>query len=298
MKYLLLLSTFITTISFSQQGKLVCNFQFGSDQTCKTTNLILSSKANDLYYYKLRDNDTISEIPSGMYTAFIYNCDSSFTYSQKVEILEDDILQFYVYVNSSLYPAFPGSSGNLETDYYYDYPNIFINNSFRFGIGLDYDNSTENIANDFTLQYAVGQDFLFNKSIVAMGYNVGISYYQTNYTNPFIVDSTFGFDKERYSSINLSPSLLASIYIKNRKILDVGVKYNLPLIARVSTIGDNYKLFTKGIHNYNDMRAFAHIGFHWGFLFGEYRFNNILDTPYQNSPKLTVGICLNPVVEW
>ncbi|MDB4075453.1 hypothetical protein N8Z27_03670 [Crocinitomicaceae bacterium] len=55
---------------------------------------------------------------------------------------------------------------------------------------------------------------------------------------------------------------------------------------------------TKDIHNYKDFSAIARIGYWCGIIYGEYRFNDILTSPYDNAHNLTIGIRFNTPIEW
>jgi hypothetical protein len=48
----------------------------------------------------------------------------------------------------------------------------------------------------------------------------------------YLIDTSVVHEDQRYTSLDLTADLLASIYIKEKKLLDIGINYNLPLYAR------------------------------------------------------------------
>ena len=48
----------------------------------------------------------------------------------------------------------------------------------------------------------------------------------------YLIDTSVVQEDQRYTSLDLTAALLASIYIKEKKLLDIGINYNLPLYAR------------------------------------------------------------------
>ena len=48
----------------------------------------------------------------------------------------------------------------------------------------------------------------------------------------YLIDTSVVHEDQRYTSLDLTAALLASIYIKEKKLLDIGINYNLPLYAR------------------------------------------------------------------
>ncbi|NRA10939.1 MAG: hypothetical protein HRT57_03165, partial [Crocinitomicaceae bacterium] len=94
MKYLPLLFLLIGFNLNAQTGSIQCNIQFNPYSACGTDNVILTSKTDTVSFFKFQSKDTLAGIPTGTYRAFFYDCDSSHTYSQMIEIVEDEVRNF------------------------------------------------------------------------------------------------------------------------------------------------------------------------------------------------------------
>ena len=124
----------------------------------------------------------------------------------------------------------------------------------------------------------------------ALGFETGLAYHQTNYGSFSFSDTSVFLDRQSFSNFSLPISFLTSIYAKNRKILDIGVKYNLPLVARMIEQNGDAKLKTRNVHHWNELRFFAHLGYWWGFVFAEYRTVRFMKSNYPDTPEFTVGV--------
>jgi hypothetical protein len=298
MKYLPLLFLLLGLNLNAQTGSLKCNVTFNQHSGCATDNLILTTKKDTIRFLKFQSKDTLSGIPVGTYQALFYDCDSTHTYSQMIEITEDEIRYFNFFNNAGMRQD---RYSDLYDEMYYDtndFVEAWLNHGFEFGRGLDYDNEAVNLTSNYSFQYSVGQDYMLNQSPFALGFDCGLKFSQYNYGKVDLIDTSVVHEDQRYTSLDLTAAVLASIYIKEKKLLDIGIKYNLPLYARGVAKNGNQKLTTKGIHNYKDFSAIARIGYWWGFIYGEYRFNDILSSPYENAPNLTIGIRFNAPIEW
>jgi hypothetical protein len=58
------------------------------------------------------------------------------------------------------------------------------------------------------------------------------------------------------------------------------------------------KISIRGLHKYNDISAYAQLGYDWGFVFAEYRFNQILRSPLNEIPQLSLGVRLTVTEKW
>ena len=48
----------------------------------------------------------------------------------------------------------------------------------------------------------------------------------------YLIDTSVVHEDQSYTSLDLTAAVLASIYTKEKKLLDIGINYNLPLYAR------------------------------------------------------------------
>ena len=281
-------------------GSLVMSVSFDYNSDCFTNNLILASKKDTIKFFRFQENDTLNNVPSGNYEAHIYDCDSSHNYTQQIEIVAGSIIQFNYYNNSNVGIVTPRYDNQYDEMYtnHQSLTTVWVNHGMQFGRGLDYDNESVKVESDYSFQYSIGQDFRLSESPFALGYEFGGRYSQSNFEKTDFVDTAVVHEQYRFSNSSLSAAFLVSIYARDRKFMDVGILYNLPFHSRIVAITGNEKTSIKNVHNFKDVRFVAHIGYWWGFIYGEYRPELILKTPYENAPKLTLGIRFNVPLEW
>lgn len=299
MKHLLLALLLLPFAGFSQTGSLVARVTFVYDNGCSTINVRLTSDSTELLYQRIGKTDTISGIPAGTYSAHFYSCDSTINYTQPLEIVKNEVLDFTFYNN-----ARQSTDDTYLYDYYdefdssYESSTVFVQHNWQFGRGLDIENTANRLQSNYAFQYSVNQDFLLGNSPFAIGYECGLNYKRLNYDKMDFYDSSVVYDGQHYHSLDFSIAALSSIYIKNRKFLSFGVKYNLPMFARAVKLSGNDKISTKGIQNFNDVTLVAAIGYWWGFVFAEYQLTTVLSAPYENAPPLTLGVRFSFPIEW
>lgn len=291
----------ISSLSHAQTGGMRCHVDFVNDVQCVTFNVELRKADTVLTYQMVGKGDTITGIPEGMYDVTFLSCDSAYSYSQRLEIVEDQIRSFYYRNQANLDQWWP-SNGPYTDEYYqnyYDslYTPSFINVSWQFSRGIDYNGLNPNLLNNFAFDYIVGQDFLLTKPI-ALGYEIGFGYTQANYTTDDFLDSQISYDKQRFTTFDISFALVSSVYVRNGKMLSLGARYRLPYFARWARVNGDQKISTRGLHKYNDFSVFAQLGYEWGFLFAEYRFDQILRSPMGDLPNLSLGVRLSIAQEW
>lgn len=288
------------TVKEPLTGSLICDVTFDYNSGCATDNVVLTSSSHTLQFLRIRVTDTLSGIPAGVYRAIFYDCDSSHQYQQTLEIVENDI-RYFTFKNNA-HSNLPYNSG-YGYDYTYSkdsiYPtSVWLNHGLAFGRGLDYENKSVKVESNYSFEYSVGQDYMILESPIALGFDFGARYNQSNFEKTDYMDTSIVHEQYRFGSWNLTSTFLASLYIKQKKVLDVGVKYNLPIYSRMVAIDGKDKLTTRGVHNYKDYSFVAHVGYWWGFIYAEYRPDGILISPYENAPKLTLGLRLNVPVDW
>ncbi|GAB5418061.1 MAG: hypothetical protein Crog4KO_31410 [Crocinitomicaceae bacterium] len=297
-----LLLTFVASIflsyGFAQTGSLVTNVDFIKDVQCATYNLNLSNSDTTIVYKKIKANDTISDIPSGLYQAHFYACDSSFSYGQKVEIVEGQTRRFtyrnnaYINDDQEMYDDF-----QYDDDYYYEYYDslyapVYFGVHWQFSRGMDFDGTNPDLLNNFAFDYSFGHDFLLTKP-VALGYEFGFGFTQANYISEDLANPLIKHQKQRFTTFDINIAAVTSFYIKDHRLLTLGARYRLPYFARYARINGDEKLSTKGLHKYNDLAVFAQLGYNWGYVFAEYRFDQILRAPMGELPNLSIGIRLS-----
>ena len=276
----------------AQTGNLITNVDFVKDVSCATYKLELSNPDTTLFYSNLRDRDTVKNIPEGLYNAMFYSCDSAYHYGQIIEILENDMR--YIYFRNTAYVSENREEDLYSDDYYYDYYDslyapVYFGVTYQFGRGFDFDNENPNLLNNFSFDMMLGHDWLVTKPF-GIGYEIGYGFTRANYVGEDLEDPTIRHEKQRFTTLDFNFGLLTSIYIKERKFMSIGARYRLPYYARYARINGNDKLTTGGLYRYNDFSVFAQLGYNWGFVFAEYRFNQIFRSPLGDLPNLSIGV--------
>jgi len=299
--YLLLVLTFFSGELSAQTGSLTTNIDFVQDVQCATYNVKLSNSDSTLYFKSVRQNDTLSDIPVGLYHTTFYSCDSAYSYGQNVEILEDEVR--YLYFRNTGYLGANNTVPNVYSDdYYYDYYDslyapVYFGVHWQFSRGIDFENSSPNLLNNFAFDYIFGHDWLVTKP-VALGYEIGLGYTQANYISEDLETPTIKHEKQRFTTFDVNFGLVTSIYVKDSRLFSLGARYRLPYFARYARVTGNDKLTTKGLHRYNDFSVFAQLGYDWGFVFAEYRFDQILKDPMGPLPNISFGVRLGIREDW
>lgn len=272
------------------------------DNQCATFNANLT-KQNDttITYRNLSSGDTLKNIPIGLYNAHFYSCDSSFTYSQNIEIVDSQTRTFNfrnaANIQNKYYP--PDNYTDEYYDEYYDslFPPTFFGLHLQFTRGLNSQDESPNLLNNFAFDYIFGHDVLLTKPI-ALGYEIGFGFTQANYVSEDLTDPTIKYEKQRFTTFDISFAGMTSIYVKDNRLLTLGARYRLPYFARYARINGNEKLSTRGLHKYNDFSVFAMLGYDWGFVFAEYKFDQFLKDPVGELPSLSIGIRFGFMEEW
>lgn len=286
MKYLILLFSAFTIVANAQTGRLVCDVQFysvdnrddfnDSDDFSVTLsqNGVVKHQFDNVFY-----SDTLDGIVPGKYTAQFSCCEEKLLYQETIHIEE----------NSTTYFQFEGNAwediehnDNLTANF----EPIYV--GYKFGIGLP---EADRPHNAFVGSIFAGFDQPLGKSPITWGMEYSFEYNQANYGNVDLNAPLVLYQKQHISNFNMSFALHTGILIKNKKFLNVGIRYHLPLVARYVQVNDQNKTKFKGIHNFNDVRFFARIGFLQGFVFAEYRPVTFLKADYPDIPKLNLGIC-------
>lgn len=143
----------------------------------------MTSVTDTLEFKQVSVNDTLTEIPAGLYQLTASSCDNSIQYSQSIEIVADQ-MRFFIYTggarigdedNPNFYnPLNPRYYYGYMYDTNYTYDPIYVVHGFQFGRGIDIGNEND-LVGDFALDYTAGQDFLVTKPI-AIGYEAGFGY--------------------------------------------------------------------------------------------------------------------------
>ena len=286
--FFFILFLFALRISAAQTGSLNYTVYINTDDDADTYALELNS--GDVYLeYELDYDGTIDSIPVGVYKAIISGNER--LYRTSIEIEDNTVTELYInieeYLDTETYENDSITKGKT---------NEFVNVNWQFGTGLPLDvNNQWN--NSFDFSYTIGPDWRLGNSPFTLGFETGLAYQQTNYGSFSFSDTSVFLDRQSFSNFSLPISFLTSVYVKNRKILDVGVKYNLPLVARMVEKNGDTKLKTRNVHHWNDLRFFAHLGYWWGFVFAEYRTVRFLKSNYPDTPEFTVGVRLTIPVE-
>lgn len=285
----------VTPLVFGQTGSLTTNVNFVQDNQCATFKLELLGEDSTYSYKGIRAGDTLDSIPIGLYYANFYSCDSAFRYGQKIEIIENEVRYFY-FRNNSYIGDQQDNPFKYDDFYYIDYYDslyapVYFGIFWQFSRGMPFDAAHPELLNNYAFDYILGHDWLVTKP-VALGYEFGFGFTQANYISEDLADPTLSHEKQRFTTFDINLGLVTSIYVKESRLLSLGARYRLPYFARYARITGNDKLTTKGLYRYNDFAVFAQLGYDWGFVFAEYRFDQYLREPLGSLPNLSIGVRL------
>lgn len=107
------------------------------------------------------------------------------------------------------------------------------------------------------------------------------------------------YEYYNYLSMNFDIRLRFSLGLQNnpdieerlKALLDVGVKYNLPLIFRHTARYDGFRKTSRGgLHQFTDARLYVNLGWEYAGVFVEYRLFNFLKGNYPEVPKISFGL--------
>lgn len=303
MKHLLriIVCFLICNLAWGQTGGLTTEINFVKDVQCVTYNLKLSNQDSTLYFNSIRENDTLNDIPVGLYDAMFYSCDSAYRYGQRIEVIEGDIRHVYFRNNTYVHDDYKAPS-MYSDDYYYGYydslyPPIYFGVNWQFSRGFDLDGASPDLLNNYAFDITFGHDWLLSRP-VALGYEFGYGFTRATYISEDFEDPSILHEHQRFTTFDLNLAIVTSIYIKEKRFLSLGGRYRLPYYARYVRVNGNDKLTTGGLYRYNDFSVFAQLGYDWGFLFAEYRFDPIFRAPLGNLPNLSFGVRLSTRTEY
>ncbi|XOV68460.1 MAG: hypothetical protein ACFHU9_04635 [Fluviicola sp.] len=288
-------SLFAARVVFGQTGNLTTDIDFVRDAECVTYHVKLEKSDTTLTFSGVRSGDTLKNIPIGLYQATFYSCDSAIHYGQKIEILSDE-LRYINYRNNAYVGNKSKNPFEYSEEYYFDYYDslwtpVYFAASWQFSRGMDFDGTHPNLLNNFAFDYIVGHDWLVANPL-ALGYELGFGFTQANFSPQDLDDPLISHDKQRFTTFDVNFGFVTSIYVNERRMLTLGARYRLPYFARYARINGNDKLSTRGLHKYNDFSVFAQLGYNWGFVFAEYRFEDYLRDPVGSMPSLSLGVRL------
>ena len=106
------------------------------------------------------------------------------------------------------------------------------------------------------------------------------------------------YQKERYGGSYITAYLYNRIVVSGSSnpefpglFLDFGVGYELPITFRYNYwVNSNQRTIIRRIHNYQEFRAMARLGFGVLAIKASYRFLDVLEEPYIQPPKIKFGI--------
>lgn len=232
-------------------------------------------------------------LPGGTYTVDIY-WDEDYV-AQSARNVE---------INSGLITYLSFNGYNASSDYFDDGLNgydsrWYYSATLNLQTGSDFINNNPN----FNGNYSFGYNFDFFYSLgkhVAIGPLFGTQFEYTYFNKDAYIDTTFYHRTERYFYWNLNAGFvlrfstyngLTGGFYDNGGILDLGMKYNLPLIFRhVMDVNGKTRTQTRGIHEYTDVTAFARIGHNMISAIAEYRITDFVRDGYPEPPKFRIGL--------
>lgn len=282
------------TLSFcfqitAQTGSLTLSYYVSLSEDYETDyaesySVKLKNDEQELDYPFYEEYDTIRDIPVGKYELYLYAFDSKAYYVHLVQIKDRTTTD--VYINTDCEIIY--NSEFEDTIKAKNEKGEYINASIRLGTGL-VTSSDQYVINSFSFSERFNFDHRLGDSPIALGFEYGFEYSQVNYTNQAFGAPGNYVDRQVFSYVNVPFAFTTSIYIRDKKLLDLGMSYHLPLLSRISQLDGNQKLKTKKVHNFNDIRYFAHLGYSWGFLFAEYRATQFLKSNFEDMPNINLG---------
>jgi hypothetical protein len=290
MKYLIVILLALSFNANSQTGSLICQVYFDDYEPSENLTVLLTAGQDFMYFYNVQDGDTLTGIEQGEYQVTFYCCDSSFMYKQPISIDGNAINTLYYNGYVTMHSDRPR---NDTTSYHYEDERVFVNGGMQFGRGIRELEDPSHVQQNYQIGVFGGVDFLLKKSPFGMGYTMGFEYNRIILDKIDFIDPTIYHQRQRMTYFNFSASYFATIYIHHKKIMDFGLSYHIPLRAKVVQVNGNQKTYNKNIHNFNDLRLFAQVGFMWGFVFAEYRTVQFIKAPFDDLPKLNIGMRFN-----
>jgi hypothetical protein len=135
-----------------------------------------------------------------------------------------------------------------------------------------------------------------------LGFSPGIYYGFNQLDNSFNNDNE-EITKQRYSNIGLSLEAKARIAFFNTKkywtygpFLDFGALYKLPFAFRYVQIGEAVRTRYNDLHNFQDFRLFAKLGFTPVSVRVDYRLNDFIKSGLPQQPLWSIGLSFVPEV--
>ncbi|MFT6200452.1 MAG: hypothetical protein ACJAQ2_002232 [Vicingaceae bacterium] len=294
MNYLIVILLVLSFNANSQTGSLICDIDFGYyNEEFDTYSLKLTSKKETLYFNNIENHDTLRGIEQGKYQATFYCCDSAYIFKYPISIDGNAVNKVDYYGSFEMRSDRPR---NDTPSYHYNQYNRsqgLGNWGYQFGRGTKELEAPSNIQQNYQIRMFGGSDYILGKSPIGLGFEFGLEYNRILLNNLDIANPSITHQRQRMTYFNFSTAYVTSIYIKKKKILDFGISYHLPLRAKVVQVNGNQKSYTKNIHNFNDLRLFAHAGFMCGFVFAEYRTVRFIKAPFDDLPKLNLGLRFN-----
>jgi hypothetical protein len=296
MKYLIVILLVISFNSFnanSQTGSLICEIYFDDYELSEDLTVILVTGQDSMYFYNVGYEDTLTGIQQGEYEATFYCCDSAHILKHPISIDGNAVNRVDYYGSFGMRSD---RAYNDTSSYHYNQYNRsqgLGNWGYQFGRGIKELEDPSNIQQNYQIRMFGGSDYILGKSPIGLGFEFGLEYNRILLNNVDVVNPSITHQRQRMTYFNFSTAFVTSFYIKEKKILDFGISYHLPLRAKVVQVNGNQKNYTKNIHNFNDFRLFAHLGFQWGFVFAEYRTVQFIKAPFDDLPKLNLGLRFN-----
>ncbi|UKN02007.1 hypothetical protein K6119_00565 [Paracrocinitomix mangrovi] len=123
------------------------------------------------------------------------------------------------------------------------------------------------------------------------GLNYGVSYEYHNLHQADVNGSGVGFQHQYYTywSGFIGPQAVFSIP-EWKPLVILGARYYLPLYTRLNQKDDDLKLKTRDLHNWNDLRVSASMGYNFVHVFAEYRFFTFMKSSLPDIPFLYFGV--------
>lgn len=296
MKFLAAISLLFLSLTINAQtGDFIYNFDLEYRTDSPYYSVALLDKGDTIYFKEHTSTDTIRNLRPKTYRLTFFYAPDSAIYQTDIDIHRNGVNYMDINVfqdanfnkNQTLTKvAKPDSTIEFE----YTPSNIYSSLYYSTAIGIP---ENDFVHNSFNFKYGVNVDFQLGKSPFTMGMDWGLEYDQVNYHTNNFENVDIKHDHQKLNYLSFSAAYVIGIYIKEKKFIDFGVQYNLPLYTRIKQANGNQSMLTKKVHHYSDLRFKAKIGYSHGFIYADYRPLTFLKDAFPDSPKLNVGIMFN-----
>ena len=179
-----------------------------------------------------------------------------------------------------------------DKDFYFDFNALRI--SYMPFIG----SMDEKYSNYFTFSTYIFEPQLALNRIQKLGFRISyLDFTWLRFDSKYSL-ATVPVKKERYFSFGGSAYIFHRLIVPKKKckeqrgwFLDLGAGYHYPYyFSYVYKLDNSVKLVNSDVYKYNDLRAFARLGYGPISIYGTYRFFDVMQVGYPEPPQWEFGL--------